>query len=90
MLDGSEHESFGTYLEVDRPHRLAMTWQWLEQDDPASRVEIDLRPVPDGTELTFTHAQLADEATRCTHLAGWTGSLDRLQRLCFEHQGEQP
>jgi uncharacterized protein YndB with AHSA1/START domain len=89
MLDGSEHESFGTYLEVDPPRRLAMTWQWMDENDPQSRVEIDLRPVPEGTELTFTHARLPDEETRCSHLKGWTGSLDKLQRLFSgDHEGE--
>ena len=29
MLDDSEHEAIGEYLELDRPRKLAMTWQWL-------------------------------------------------------------
>src|SRR5213080_2263017 len=28
MLDGSEHESSGEYLEVVKPERLSMSWQW--------------------------------------------------------------
>lgn len=28
MLDGSEHESSGEYLEVVRPERLSMSWRW--------------------------------------------------------------
>src|SRR5262245_60902342 len=28
MLDGSEHESSGEYLEVVKPRRLAMSWRW--------------------------------------------------------------
>src|SRR5215469_14724213 len=28
MLDGTEHESSGEYLEVVRPDRLAMSWRW--------------------------------------------------------------
>lgn len=80
-LDGSEHESFGEYLEVDPPRRLAMTWRWLGSEDPGlSRVEIDLRPVALGTELTFTHARLADEASRQSHEEGWAGALDKLAR----------
>src|SRR6202050_5616325 len=41
MLDGSEHESAGEYLEVERPRRLAMTWRWLEGggDPGESRLE---------------------------------------------------
>jgi uncharacterized protein YndB with AHSA1/START domain len=80
MLDGSEHESNGQYLEVRRPERLVMSWRWLggEEDPNESRVEIDLRPIPEGTELTFTHAALFSEATRLSHERGWSGALDKL------------
>src|SRR5579862_3352234 len=81
-LDGSEHESSGQYLEVRKPERLVMTWRWLggEEDPGESRVEVDLRPIPEGTELTFTHSQLSSEATRLSHEQGWTGALDKLVR----------
>ena len=81
MLDGSEHESSGEYLEVVRPKRLAMSWRWEGSADPGeSRVEIDLRPIAEGTELTFTHSRLRDEETRRRHEQGWNGSLDKLER----------
>jgi uncharacterized protein YndB with AHSA1/START domain len=82
-LDGSEHESAGTYLEFDPPHRLAMSWRWLKGggDDGESRVEISLRPVGPGTELTLTHARLSTDAARESHREGWTGALDKLEAL---------
>ena len=81
MLDGSEHESSGCYLEVARPERLAMSWRWAGGEDAReSRVEIDLRPIAEGTELTFTHSRLRDEETRRRHEQGWNGSLDKLER----------
>jgi len=81
MLDGSEHESSGEYLEVVKPERLAMRWRWLGSDNPDdSRVEVDLRSIAEGTELTFTHARLYDEETRRLHEEGWNGSLDKLER----------
>lgn len=80
-LDGSEHESSGEYLEIIRPQRLAMSWQWQGGEDPGeSLVEIDLRAVADGTELTFTHSRLHDEDSRRGHEQGWSGALDKLQR----------
>lgn len=82
MLDDSEHECFGTYLEIAKPDRLVMTWHWKDGEDPGeSRVEVTLRPIPQGTELTFTHALLASEETRASHEHGWTGALDKLERL---------
>jgi len=79
MADGSEHESSGTYLEVDKPRRLAMSWRWAGGEAPGeSRVEFNLRPVAEGTELTLTHSGLPDEDTRRSHEEGWTGALDKL------------
>ena len=84
-LDGSEHESSGEYLEIARPKRLAMSWQWKGGEDPGeSLVEIDLRAVAEGTEMTFTHSRLHDEETRRSHEEGWSGALDKLVRH-FSH-----
>lgn len=81
MLDGSEHESSGVYLELKKPKRIAMTWRWVGGEDDAneSRIDITLRATTEGTELTFTHAQLASEETRRSHEEGWTGALDKLE-----------
>ena len=88
MMDDTEHESRGEYLEVRAPERLAMTWRWLGDEDEGgdSRIEIDLRAVEEGTELTFTHSRLASEATRVSHEGGWSGALDKLQRH-FQSEG---
>src|SRR3954451_19827261 len=56
MLDGSEHESSGEYIEVVRPTRLVMSWRWTDGGEPVeageeSRVEIDLQPIDIGCEL---------------------------------------
>jgi uncharacterized protein YndB with AHSA1/START domain len=80
-LDGTEHESSGEFLEVVRPERVVMSWRWEGgQEDPnESRVEIVLRLIPEGTELTFTHSLLRDEESRRSHEGGWTGALDKLE-----------
>jgi uncharacterized protein YndB with AHSA1/START domain len=81
MLDGSEHESSGEYLEFVKPERLSMSWRWAGAEDPGeSLVEIRLRDIAEGTELTFTHSRLRDEESRRGHEAGWTGALDKLER----------
>ena len=80
-LDGMEHESSGEFLEVVRPERVVMSWRWEGgQEDPnESRVEIVLRPIPEGTELTFIHSLLRDEESRRSHEGGWAGALDKLE-----------
>jgi uncharacterized protein YndB with AHSA1/START domain len=85
MLDGTEHESTGEYLEVVESKRLVMSWQWTSGGEPEeggeeSRIEIDLKSTDTGTEITFTHARLRTEASRVSHERGWAGSLDKLGR----------
>jgi uncharacterized protein YndB with AHSA1/START domain len=83
LLDGTEHESSGTYLELVRPERVVMSWRWTGgMEDPGeSRVEIALRTIPEGTELTFTHSRLHDEESRRSHEQGWLGALEKLEKL---------
>jgi uncharacterized protein YndB with AHSA1/START domain len=83
MLDGSEHESAGEYLEIVPNKRLVMTSQWTIGGEPEeagniSRLEFHLEPIDIGTKLTLTHAQLKTEASRVSHERGWTGALDKL------------
>ncbi|HEY0104479.1 MAG TPA: SRPBCC domain-containing protein, partial [Rhizomicrobium sp.] len=83
MLDNSEHECFGAFLEVDRPSRVRMTWNWRGgvEDPGESQIEMVLRPIADGTELTFTHSRLDNDETVRSHTEGWNGALDKLEAL---------
>jgi len=82
MLDGSEHESSGEYLAIVKPERLSMSWRWTggAEDPGESLVEITLRAIAEGTELTLRHSRLNDEESRRSHEEGWTGALDKLER----------
>jgi uncharacterized protein YndB with AHSA1/START domain len=82
-LDGRVHEAFGEYLEIDPPHRLAISWNYNFGGEPeeagrTSRIEFDVRQVDGGAELTLTHTRLANEASVASHARGWTGSLAKL------------
>lgn len=81
MLDGNEQECFGEYLEVVPNERLVFSWHWVSSAEHESRVTVELRPTVDGAELTFTHAQLPSDESAAAHREGWTGSLDKLERL---------
>jgi uncharacterized protein YndB with AHSA1/START domain len=87
MLDGSEHESSGEYLEVVRPEPLAMSWRWEggEEDPGESLVEIELRAIADGTELTFTHSRLHDEETAAATRKAGTGRSTNW-KVTFSHR----
>jgi uncharacterized protein YndB with AHSA1/START domain len=90
-LDGTEHESAGEYLEIVEPKRLVMSWQWTnggvpEEAGEVSRIEIDLKRIDTGTEITFTHARLRTQDSRASHEQVWAGALDKLVRhLSTEH-----
>jgi uncharacterized protein YndB with AHSA1/START domain len=84
-LDGRDHEARGEFLELAPPRRIVMSWRWAfggepEESGHTSRVEFVLTPIGDGTELTFTHAVLASEASEKSHAKGWAGAFDKLVR----------
>lgn len=83
MLDskGAEHDLTGTYREVVPNRRLVYTWSWLDAAERRSLVTLELRPTPEGTELTLTHEQFSDTAERNHHEHGWSSTLARLERL---------
>jgi len=90
-LDGIEHESTGEYLEIVESKRLVMSWQWTSGGEPdeageVSRIEIELKHIDAGTEITLTHARLKTEVSRASHEGGWAGALDKLARyVSTEH-----
>jgi uncharacterized protein YndB with AHSA1/START domain len=95
-LNGDEHEAYGEFLELIPPHRIVMSYRWSVGGVPqergrTSQLEVELRPTGGGggTELTFTHAALCDEASTESHTGGWTGALQKLVRHAEERR-EKP
>ena len=82
LLDSIEYESSGEFLELIPEKRVVMSWRWKGgvPDPGESRVEIIIKAVPEGTELTFTHSQLQDEEQSLSHTEGWKGALNKLER----------
>lgn len=83
--DGIEHECCGEFLEIVEHERLIMSWQWTEAGEPEagdsiSRLELHLRAIDTGTELTLIHAGLRNELSVSNHTWGWEGSLRKLLR----------
>lgn len=73
----------GTYLEIDRPHRLVFTWAIKgDSDDAPSQVQIDIAASSSGSVLTLVHTMDAKwaEYTQRTQ-DGWNTMLDALAGL---------
>lgn len=79
--DGEQHEVGGKYLEILPNERLVFSWAWHSTPERQSRVTVTLKPEGDVTFLTLTHDKFFDEAARDGHKRGWTGTLDKLERL---------
>ncbi|HZP76080.1 MAG TPA: SRPBCC domain-containing protein [Pseudolabrys sp.] len=79
--DGEEHDVRGVYREAVANEKLVMTWGWRTMPERESPLTITLKADGEGTILTLLHEQFFDEAARDQHSYGWSGALDKLERL---------
>jgi uncharacterized protein YndB with AHSA1/START domain len=82
--DGQDIDHVGDYLVVDRPRRLAFTFDAVLRPGGApnptpSVVHLDLVPDGGGTQLTLTHEHVPAPYVDRTE-AGWQAILDAIQR----------
>jgi uncharacterized protein YndB with AHSA1/START domain len=81
--EGKTHVAVGEYVEVERPTRLAFTWDW---EEPASRVgetlvTVEFKPAGDKTEVVLTHERFAEADRMASHERGWAQLLRLLDHL---------
>ena len=79
--DGEYHQVGGVYREVVPNEKLVFTWAWHTMQERESLVTITIKPDGDGSILTLLHEKFFDEAARDGHKRGWSGSLDKLEKL---------
>lgn len=68
----------GTYRTIDRPNRLAFTWESPMSPVEGSTVTIDFGEAEGGTMVTLRHVRFPNEQSRDNHKAGWGHILDSL------------
>jgi uncharacterized protein YndB with AHSA1/START domain len=78
---GEPHNVGGIYREVVANEKLVFTWAWESTPERESLVTVLFKPEGDGTLITVMHEQFADETARDGHQRGWTGALDKLEKL---------
>jgi uncharacterized protein YndB with AHSA1/START domain len=83
--DGQEIEHLGGYVEIDRPRRLAFTWNvsaarehsGVRKPETGSLVTLDFAPAGTGTELRLTHEGVPEEYALATE-EGWSKVVQAL------------
>jgi uncharacterized protein YndB with AHSA1/START domain len=78
---GEDHEVSGVYREFVPNEKLVFTWAWKTTPERQSLVTVLLKPDGDGTLLTLMHEQFFDEEARDRHQGGWSGALDKMERM---------
>jgi len=81
MPDGREMETTGTYHEIDRPHRLVLTFNGCFNAGEM-RLTVTFRPDGYGTLMTLHQQGFQDETLREGFNTGWAGpggSFDKLE-----------
>jgi len=82
--DGEDFVSYGVYRELTRPTKIVCTQQW-EEDDKADEHEtlmtLEFAAKGSQTELTLTHQNFRDAAQRDRHIKGWSGCLEKFERV---------
>jgi uncharacterized protein YndB with AHSA1/START domain len=71
----------GTYTRVEPYDLLAFTWRGDWDPDEETQVTITFKDVDGGTELTLLHERFQNEVSCGKHRAGWTSTLEKLQRF---------
>ncbi len=78
--DGTPHDAYGEYREIDPPQRLVYSWSWVQEPDVRdTTVAVDFIDLgADGTEVVLRHEGLPTQKHRDDHNQGWTGILEKL------------
>ena len=79
--DGEVHRVGGVFREIVPDRKLVYTWAWESTPERESLVTVTIAADGDGSLLTLHHEQFFDQKARDGHERGWTGTLDKLERL---------
>ena len=86
--DGTCFRVGGRYRELQRPERIAYTWQWEGEHNPMpgveTLIEVELIEKDGGTLLRMRHTGFPAEAARDAHSHGWASCLNKLNDLVDE------
>jgi uncharacterized protein YndB with AHSA1/START domain len=78
--DGSEAGARGEYTEIDRPHRLAMTWTFDDEPSNEQLLELSFSESEGSTTVVLINTGISTDERRDAQRWGWDGCFDQLER----------
>lgn len=79
--DGNSVAAHGVYKEIERPRKLVYTWDWEHESIGETRVTVEFNDLGGSTEVVLTHERFPNAEAKTGHEEGWTGCLNRLERV---------
>jgi uncharacterized protein YndB with AHSA1/START domain len=79
--DGSQAEARGRYREIDRPHRLVMTWTFDEDPGNEQLIELTFSESAGATRVLLVNTGISTDQRRDAQDWGWRGCLTQLDRM---------
>lgn len=73
-----EYPAHGTYSVVEPPTRLVMTFVWDSPGTEETTIDITLKNVDGGTEMTFVHSGFGSQGSADGHREGWKLTFPKL------------
>ena len=70
----------GQYKEIDPPHRIVISWRWIEggPDEGETQVTFELKAEDAGTRLRLRHEGFTSDENRDSHEQGWSSGIDKI------------
>jgi uncharacterized protein YndB with AHSA1/START domain len=78
--DGTEIGAGGEYTLIDRPHRLAMTWNFEDHPSNEQLIELWFSESEGSTTVVMINSGISTDERRDAQHEGWDGCLDQLER----------
>ena len=85
-----EYGGGGHYTEIDPPTRLVFTWNWDDDADRETLIELAFEEVDGATTVRLTHSNLRDQESVISHEDGWNNCLDSLELALVIEQDAEP
>ena len=80
-LDGTQVESRGEYVSIERPHRLVMTWTFDDEPSNEQLIELSFSESEGTTTVFMVNSGISSDGRRERQEEGWRGCLERLAEL---------